>query len=110
MSSSERVMPFSFDIIETNLFHLKSAQDNFIKKIGKPSCFTIANTSNKKNFQYAGVPFNGVHKIKCLVISNKRFNRLLEISTKHPSSQLIYLHFCIAMLILLLKLSRCITE
>ena len=39
------------DIIETNSFHLKSADDNFTKNIEQKSCFTIAKTSNKSFFQ-----------------------------------------------------------
>ena len=86
MSSSERVMPFSFDIIETNSFQLKSAQDNVIIKRGKPSCFTIANTSNKKYFQYAGVPLMVFIKLNASSLATKDLTDSLKF-------QLICLHF-----------------
>ena len=39
-----------------NSSHLRSAQNNARKYMGIPNCLTIASTSNKNCFQYAGVP------------------------------------------------------
>ena len=56
-------------MIETNSFYFKSADENIMKNVGTPNCFTMAKTSNKNFFQYAGV--------------------LLEVTTKHSDFQLI---------------------
>ena len=47
---------FNLLIIYESSSHLRSAYDNVRKYVGIPNCLTIASTSNKNFFQYAGVP------------------------------------------------------
>ena len=54
MSISPRL--FNLLIICRRFSHLRSAYGNVIKYVGIPNCLTIASTSHKNCFQYAGVP------------------------------------------------------
>ena len=56
MSSSFNEALSSFEIIDTNSFHLKSVHDNVRQKVGNPNCLNIVNTSCKNIFLYASVP------------------------------------------------------
>ena len=50
ISSSGKLILFSFLVIEINLFHLRSSEDKIIKNVGQPNCFTIAKISDKNFF------------------------------------------------------------
>ena len=58
MLSSDNTSALNSAIIKRSSFHCKSAQLSVIKNVGSPSCLTIAKTSCRNFFQYAGVPLN----------------------------------------------------
>ena len=64
--------------------------------MGIPDCLTIASTSYKNSYQYAGVPFTELIKEKVLLLATKLSMVPLKLFFNVPSVSVRGLIFCIA--------------
>ena len=76
--------------------NIRSAHENVRKYVGIPNCLTIARTSNKNCFQYAGVPLTELINENALSLATNLSIILLQLLLTVPAVSVPGLILCLA--------------